>query len=192
MANKNLLLKQKEDDLASNGSELEGLAKTVAERDIRIKDLLAKLEREKVVSVEARNQDVGSLRGAGTILKTTEVVQKEKEITLASAAEAKVARIAYAKKTIQDFLTSPNYATKVGPECAAYLTHVITHYKARIPELASIFVAERQSFLVWFECLSLDPPSEEAENVEEWAEDVELTGDEEDAELLGKSRSPPS
>ncbi|GAA0183293.1 hypothetical protein LIER_30729 [Lithospermum erythrorhizon] len=110
----------------------------------------------------------------GDILKTTEVLQKEKEIALASAAaQAKVARVEYARKNIRDFLRSWNYATKVGHQCEAYLTHVITHHTMNLLELVSIFVAEHDSW--------------------RGGEDVELPGNsEEDVELPGESRAPPA
>ncbi|GAA0157591.1 hypothetical protein LIER_14828 [Lithospermum erythrorhizon] len=185
MADKNLLLK-KEEELTSKGSELEGISKTVSELDTRIKDLLTELEREKAALVEAQKSWVvkkadlqktwadkktemqaryEKLERAniGDIMRMTEAFKKEKETTLASvAAEAKVDRVRSCKKILRDFMGSPNYEDKVGCECVAYLSHLVTH------------------------CLSVDAPHPHANE----GEAKELG--EEEPELPGESRSPPA
>ncbi|GAA0152424.1 hypothetical protein LIER_10908 [Lithospermum erythrorhizon] len=66
-----------------------------------------------------------------------------------------VARVEYAKRTLRDFMKSPNYEAKVR--------------------------AKHQSYNVWFEGLSLDPPHStnegETKEIGEGDEDVEFPGD---------------
>ncbi|GAA0174546.1 hypothetical protein LIER_27917 [Lithospermum erythrorhizon] len=72
----------------------------------------------------------------GDLKRTTQALQKEKEVALASTAvEPKMARAEYARKIIHDFLRNPTCSNKVGRECAAYLTHVFTHRKAEFRDL---------------------------------------------------------
>ncbi|GAA0144086.1 hypothetical protein LIER_04617 [Lithospermum erythrorhizon] len=98
------------------------------------------------------------------------------------AAEAKVARAEYAGKTVRDFLNNPNYANNVWRECATYLTQVITHCKEEFPELVHIYAAEHDSYPLWNEGLSMDPPSagEDEGVVDSLEEGVEPPSDGED------------
>ncbi|GAA0185076.1 hypothetical protein LIER_32364 [Lithospermum erythrorhizon] len=114
-----------------------------------------------------------------------------------AAAEAKVAPTEYARKTIRDFLNSPNYSGKMGRECAANLTHVITHRKEEFPDLVRIFAAEQDNYPLCFEGISQDPPSPTANEgaIKEFSEedDIKLLYDGvEDAELPIEKRSPPA
>ncbi|GAA0153206.1 hypothetical protein LIER_11503 [Lithospermum erythrorhizon] len=64
---------------------------------------------------------------------------------------AEVARIEFARKTFQGFMSSPDYKAKVGGECAAYLAHLAIHYKEMIPKLTTLFASEQLSHPNWFE-----------------------------------------
>ncbi|GAA0154548.1 hypothetical protein LIER_12495 [Lithospermum erythrorhizon] len=189
-------------------AKLEELSKITEERGQKLESTLLELKKMKDVAVEAEKvwaNQKGEMQAryeeleranTGDIMRMTEAFKKEKENALAStASEAKVAHVEYANKTIRDFLKSPNYATKVGRECAAYLTHVIAYSKARLPELTNIFAAEQNNYPDWFKGLSLDPPlpanEGKTEEIGEEDEDVEFPGDgEEDVELPGKSHAP--
>ncbi|GAA0169922.1 hypothetical protein LIER_24300 [Lithospermum erythrorhizon] len=160
IATKNQLFDGAKADLIAKWAECEKLPKAATERDQKLEAALAELKKVKAAAVEAeiswvtkkaemqaRYEDL-ERTSVGDILKTTQLLQKEKEMALASAAaKAKVARVEYAKRTIQDFLHSPNYSTKVGRECATYLTHVFTHGKEEFPKLVHIYPRNRIAIL---------------------------------------------
>ncbi|GAA0163129.1 hypothetical protein LIER_19077 [Lithospermum erythrorhizon] len=185
MVDKNTILKRQEEDLTTKGSELEGLAKTVSW--VAEKADLQKTRADEKTEMQARYEEL-ERANAGDIMRMTEAFNKEKEIAFASAAaEAMVARVESCKKTLRDFLRSPNYEAKVGCECAAYLTHLVTHCNDKLPKLVTLFASEKHIHPVWFEGLFVDAPpppvnENEAANAEE-----EVDG-EEDVALPGESR----
>ncbi|GAA0140741.1 hypothetical protein LIER_02036 [Lithospermum erythrorhizon] len=100
------------------------------------------------------------MTSAGDLERTTQALQKEKNVPLASSeAEAKSARAEYAMKTIHDFFRRPTNQKKVGLEYAAYLTHVFTHRKVEFPDLVRIYEVEQDTYPIWYEGLSLNPPA---------------------------------
>ncbi|GAA0186036.1 hypothetical protein LIER_33324 [Lithospermum erythrorhizon] len=111
----------------------------------KVKDAAVEAEKSWVSEKEemqARYKDL-EMTSVGDILETTQALQKEKEMALASAAtEAKAGHVEYARRTIRDFLHSPSYTTKMGCECVAYQTHVFIHRKEEFPELVRIYAAE--------------------------------------------------
>ncbi|GAA0144584.1 hypothetical protein LIER_35962 [Lithospermum erythrorhizon] len=192
VATKNSLLDGEKGELSVQKTKIEGLSKTVEERDARIKDLLVELEKEKAATIaekadmQARYEELQRTNG-GEIMKATEALsqaKKEKEIALtSSAAEAKVARVQFAKETLRAFMKSPSYTAKVGRECAAYLTHLVIHGKGILPELVNLFATEQHNHPDLFEGLSLNALLIPADKGEE-------DDDEEDVKLPGEGRSP--
>ncbi|GAA0140975.1 hypothetical protein LIER_02223 [Lithospermum erythrorhizon] len=70
------------------------------------------------------------MSSAGDLERTTQALQKEKEMALASTAvEAKLARVEYAKKRVE------------------------------FPDLVHIFEVEQETYPLWYEGISLDPPA---------------------------------
>ncbi|GAA0166797.1 hypothetical protein LIER_21872 [Lithospermum erythrorhizon] len=132
--------------IATNNKLFNGAKKDlIAEKEERAKQR-AKLS--KAASAEAKKGWVA------------EKAQKENEVALASvAAEAKSACADYARRTVHDFLRNPTYQKKVGRECVAYLTHVFTHRKGEFPDLVRVFEVEQKTYPIWYEGLSLDPPT---------------------------------
>ncbi|GAA0142752.1 hypothetical protein LIER_03580 [Lithospermum erythrorhizon] len=151
----------------------------VLRKRLRLKEASAEAEK---AQMQARYRDL-EMSSAGDLERTTRVLQKEKEVALASAAaEAKAARADYARRTVHDFLHNPIYQKKVGRECASYLTHVFTHRKGEFPDLVRVFEVEQETYPIWYEGLSLYPPTaDEDEGVDSLGyANVELPPDNEE------------
>ncbi|GAA0150765.1 hypothetical protein LIER_09630 [Lithospermum erythrorhizon] len=93
---------------------------------------------------------------------------KEKNEALVLVASS---RVQLATQKIREFLASPNYASKIQSECAAYLHSLASDHKSRFPDLLSLFSEEKVNKPEWFGDLSL---SDDDSSDGEVAEDVEV------------------
>ncbi|GAA0158682.1 hypothetical protein LIER_15640 [Lithospermum erythrorhizon] len=147
IATTNKLFDGAKKDMLAEREEHAKLSEALEERDQKMEAALADVKRLKEASVEAVK---------GWVVE--KALQKEKEVALASAAaETKLARVDY-QRTINDFLRSPTHSKKVGRECATYLTHVLSHHQVEYPDLVRIFEVEKETYPLWYEGCSLDPP----------------------------------
>ncbi|GAA0151488.1 hypothetical protein LIER_10197 [Lithospermum erythrorhizon] len=82
-----------------------------------------------------------------------EKATKERDATLASVASA---RVQFANQKIREFLNSPNYASKINGECAAYFTSLALDHKDRFLDLFTLFDEVKASKPDWYRGLSPD------------------------------------
>ncbi|GAA0186847.1 hypothetical protein LIER_34135 [Lithospermum erythrorhizon] len=122
IATKNSLFEVAKGEFSAKKTKLEGLSKTMEDRNQKVESVLEELHKEKDKTAEAGKAWVAEktkmqaryekLERANTseIMKA----QEDKETTLASvAAEANVVRVQFSKETLQAFMNSPNYTAKV-------------------------------------------------------------------------------
>ncbi|GAA0173158.1 hypothetical protein LIER_26831 [Lithospermum erythrorhizon] len=175
MAAKNSLLKKKDEEFFAKQIEIEGLSRTLEERN-RWQNLQDRYKELELANTREIMKDFEALEQA----------KKDKEFSLGSAAaEAKVERIRCAKEILTACMNNPEYVSKVGRECASYLNIFVNTCKDKVSRLVDFYNEAKDDHPDWFEGQSLDAPPVPADKpVEE--------DDEEDVELLGESHSPPS
>ncbi|GAA0161584.1 hypothetical protein LIER_17865 [Lithospermum erythrorhizon] len=137
--------------------ELETLSHLFEERAKEVADLTRELSLEKEAAkawaVEKATLLAERDDGANQALEQATI---EKNEALASMASA---RVQFATQKIREFLASPNYASKIHTECAAYLYSLASEYKRRFPDLVTIFSEEKADKPEWYGDLAFSEDS---------------------------------
>ncbi|GAA0149780.1 hypothetical protein LIER_43075 [Lithospermum erythrorhizon] len=113
--------------------------------------------------IEGMNKKQATLKGELSTLsnlseeRAKEAANMNKELSsekeaLAAAASAPVQ---FATQKIREFLASPNYASQIHTECAAYLYSLASDYKSRFLYLVTLFGEEKADKPEWYGDLSL-------------------------------------
>ncbi|GAA0158644.1 hypothetical protein LIER_15610 [Lithospermum erythrorhizon] len=125
------------------------------------------LAQERAKEVVALTKELSSEKEASKANQALEQATKEKNEALELVASA---RVQFATQKIREFLGSPNYASKIHTEYAAYLYSLASDHKIRFSDFVTLFGEEKTDKPEWYGDLAL---SDNGSSDEEAAEGVE-------------------